>query len=211
MGSKSTSPRNVTSRLLWALFALTLISTVVAALVLSVDFMRYDGPQAAVFPLPERYAGSYSDDWGASRTQGEHEGTDIFAPAGTPIYSITDGVVRHTFGSDEKGWNNIGGYSVMVRATRDAGPVKRGDRLYYAHMNGPTPLHPGDRIEAGQKIGEVGSSGEGPKGTTGRFDPHLHLGWYSLSPFEDRPKARSGAMNTYPLLKEIEKSGARDG
>jgi murein DD-endopeptidase MepM/ murein hydrolase activator NlpD len=51
------------------------------------------GPSEAVFPLPERFEGSYKNDWGETRVQGKHEGTDVFAPEGTPIRSITDGTV----------------------------------------------------------------------------------------------------------------------
>lgn len=165
------------------------------------------GPSVMVFPLPERYAGSYDDDWGAARVQGRHEGTDVFAPEGTPIRSISDGTASRAWGSSGDGWNNLGGYTVMIEASRDVGPIERGDRLYYAHMNAPTPLEPGERVEAGQKIGEVGDTGQGPPGTRGEFEPHLHLGWYvGWSFFEaDRAEAASGAMNPYPLLRWIER------
>lgn len=160
----------------------------------------------AVFPLPERYAGSYANDWGASRVQGRHEGTDVFAPDGIPIRSITDGTVSRAWGSSDDGWNTLGGYTVMIEASHDVGPIERGDRLYYAHMNGPTALQPGEKVEAGQKIGEVGDTGQGPPGTRGEFEPHLHLGWYAgWGLFEtDRTQAASGAMNPYPLLRWIE-------
>lgn len=162
-------------------------------------------PPVAVFPLPERYAGAYSNDWGAARVQGTHEGTDIFAPEGTPIRSITAGTVNRAFGSGGNGWNNLGGYTVMIEASYDVGPIERGDRLYYAHMNGPTALEPGDTVRAGQKIGEVGNTGQGPEGTRGKFEPHLHLGWYAGWDFlePDRAEAASGAMNPYPLLRRI--------
>lgn len=167
------------------------------------------GPARAVSPLPGRYASSYANDWGAARVQGKHEGTDVFAPEGTPIYSVTDGTVSHASGPGDDGWNNLGGYTVMIEASRDVGPIERGDRLYYAHMNGPTALEPGKRVEAGQKIGEVGDTGQGPPGTSGLFEPHLHLGWYAgWGLFEtDRAQAASGAMNPYPLLRWI---GRRD-
>lgn len=164
------------------------------------------GPAVTVFPLPERYASSYDNDWGAARVQGRHEGTDVFAPEGTPIRSISDGAVSRAWGSSGDGWNDLGGYTVMIEASRDVGPIERGDRLYYAHMNGPTPLEPGERVEAGRKIGEVGNTGQGPPGTRGEFEPHLHLGWYAGWGFFEtgRAEAASGAMNPYPLLRWIE-------
>lgn len=166
-------------------------------------------PGEAAFPLPPEHSDSYTDDWGAPRGQSSHEGTDIYAPEGTPIYSITSGAITTAYGSDEDGWNTLGGYTVMVRADRDSGPVRRGDRLYYAHMNAPTPFEAGEEVEAGQKIGEVGrTAGEEP-GTVADFPPHLHLGWYGGfgSFFGDEPEyetAPSGAINPYPMLRSAE-------
>jgi peptidoglycan LD-endopeptidase LytH len=162
------------------------------------------GPSEVTFPLPQRYEGSFANDWGEARIQGKHEGTDIFAPEGTQIYAITDGTAVRARGSKENGWNSLGGYTVMVEAAYDAGPIRRGDLLYYAHMKSPAGLKLGESVEAGQKIGEVGSTGQGPEGTRGRFEPHLHLGWYEGGWFRNgRSMAASGAMNPYPLLRRI--------
>ncbi len=179
-----------------------------------VAFLRPPEPvekAVAVFPLPQRYADNYGNDWGAARIQGEHEGTDIFAPAGTPIRSITAGKVSRAWGSSGDGWNNLGGYTVMIEASEDVGRIKRGDRLYYAHMDKPTPLELGETLEAGQKIGTVGDTGQGPLGTRGEFEPHLHLGWYEGWSFfgEDRTSPINGAMNPYPMLKRLERLKAR--
>lgn len=164
-------------------------------------------PGEVVFPLPAAYTGSFTNDWGAAREQGFHEGTDVYAPEGTPLYSITSGTVTTAYGSDGDGWNTLGGYTVMIRADRDSGIVKRGDRLYYAHMAGPTPLEDGARIEAGERIGTVGrTAGEEP-GSLGDFPPHLHLGWYGgfggMLDGEREQATRSGAINPYPLLRDI--------
>ena len=169
-------------------------------------------PAVSVFPLPERYMSNYGNDWGAARIQGEHEGTDIFAPAGTAIRSITAGTVSRAWGSSGDGWNNLGGYTVMIEASEDVGKIKRGDRLYYAHMDAPTKLEPGDTVEAGDKIGTVGDTGQGPPGTRGEFEPHLHLGWYEGWSFfgEDRTSAINGAMNPYPMLKRVERESESD-
>ena len=160
------------------------------------------GPQRAVFPLPQRYENSYRDDWGESRVQGKHEGTDVFASEGTEIRSIISGTVVRARGANDRGWNSLGGYTVMVEAAYDAGPIRRGDLLYYAHMKSKSGLIPGDNVEAGEKLGDVGSTGQGPEGTRGRLQPHLHLGWYEGSWLGvERHTAPSGAMNPYPLLR----------
>ncbi|TCJ20777.1 M23 family metallopeptidase [Rubrobacter taiwanensis] len=168
------------------------------------DALTYDGPREAVFPLPLQEA-EYTNDWGAPRPQGPHEGTDIYAPEGTPIYAITGGTVTGS------GWNTLGGYTVMVRAAYGIGPVERGDLLYYAHLREPSPLEPGDEVVAGQKIGEAGRTAGEEEGTVAGFPPHLHLGWYEgFSLFgESRAQAESGAMNPYPLLRWIESGGGR--
>ena len=73
------------------------------------------GDSKAVFPLPEDYFDSYEDTWGAAQGGGRgHEGTDMFAPDGTPIYSVTAGKVVPVSGSDSQGWDELGGWTVMV-------------------------------------------------------------------------------------------------
>lgn len=164
---------------------------------------------SAVFPLPEEYSDSYEDTWGASRGSGAvHEGTDLFAPEGTEIYSVADGTVVPVSGADGEGWNQLGGWTVMVEASESVGPIQAGDLLYYAHMMEPTGLRPGDTVEAGDPVGKVGSTGEGPPGTLlqpASRGQHLHLGWYD--PSGARAETASGAMNPYPLLEWLKDNG----
>lgn len=186
---------------------LLLLAVVGAAILFFTD--NYEGlferePGRAVFPLPQEYADSYTNDWGAPRSQGSHEGTDIYAPEGTPIYSITSGAITTAYGSNDDGWNTLGGYTVMVQADRDSGPVRRGDRLYYAHLSEPTPLEDGTQVEAGQRIGTVGRTAGEVEGTVADFPPHLHLGWYGgmsvLGGEREYETSPGGAVNPYPLL-----------
>ncbi|HVE75195.1 MAG TPA: hypothetical protein VND22_00320, partial [Actinomycetota bacterium] len=51
------------------------------------------------FAFPVKAPYSYTDSWGAPRMEGtsyyhRHEGTDIFALAGTPVVSVVDGVIE---------------------------------------------------------------------------------------------------------------------
>lgn len=165
------------------------------------------GNREAVFTLPPRYMDGYTNDWGAARPNGGHEGTDIFAPEGTPIYSITDGIVRPAYGQDTDWWNYLGGWIVVVEATESVGPIRAGDELYYAHQAGRPPLEFGQRVKAGDVIGYVGHTGySSVPGTLGPFDPHLHLGWYVQ---DSRAEAPSGAKNPYPLLEWLRQNGGR--
>ncbi|QIN79480.1 peptidoglycan DD-metalloendopeptidase family protein [Rubrobacter marinus] len=160
-----------------------------------------------VFPLPEEYFDSYDDTWGAARPQGGHEGSDLMSPAGTPEFAVTDGRLVAVAGSNENGWNRLGGYAVMLEAAYDVGPIKKGDLFYYAHLDRESSLPVGTEVRAGQKIGTVGDTGEGPEVTRGKFPPHLHLGWYDAELSEDRSEAESGAMNPYPMLLWLERNG----
>ena len=159
----------------------------------------------AIFPLPDRYLNSYDDTWGAARIQGAHEGTDLMSPTGTPEYAITDGTLVPVSGSNADGWNTLGGYAVMLRADYSIGPVHAGDLFYYAHMNRKSPLPIGTRVRAGQVLGVVGDTGQGPEVTRGLFPSHLHLGWYDMS--GARTNLPSGAMNPYPLLQWLKANG----
>jgi len=97
------------------------------------------------YPLP---MGS----WNVSRTVGGgHNGADMLAPAGTPIYAAASGVVRASAES-------IGGYGVCVMLDSVVG----GQRVQttYGHMiYGSRQVQQGQTVEAGQLIGYVGSTG----------------------------------------------------
>ncbi|KIL51985.1 M23 family metallopeptidase [Jeotgalibacillus soli] len=121
------------------------------------------------FPLPLQHIYSYRSTWGDSRGWGGrrmHEGTDIFASHGVPVLATTYGVV------EEKGWNEYGGWRIGIRDIHNV-------YHYYAHLSGfHEDIKKGDIVKPGTKIGYVGSTGYGKKGTSGRFPPHLHYGMY---------------------------------
>jgi collagen type III alpha len=151
------------------------------------------------------HANSFGDTWGAPRPQGGHEGTDLMVPAGTPEYAITDGTIVPVTGSNGNGWNSLGGYAVMLRASYSAGPVREGDLFYYAHLDRGSTLPLGASVRAGQLVGYAGDTGQGPEVTRGLFPPHLHFGWYDAT--GTRSYLPSGAMNPYPLLEWLEAGG----
>lgn len=97
------------------------------------------------YPLP---MGS----WNVSRTVGgAHNGADMLAPAGTPIYAAAAGVVRASAES-------IGGYGVAVMLDSVVG----GQRVQttYGHMlYGSRQVQAGQSVSAGQLIGYVCSTG----------------------------------------------------
>lgn len=106
-----------------------------------------------VFPIPG-YSGP------VQRHHGQHPGAvDLFAAQGTPIYAVSGGRV------DGAGWDNTGGFHVAISNPAD------GRDYYYAHLAGPPRVAVGDAAQPGQRLGEVGNTGNAI--TT---PPHLHLG-----------------------------------
>lgn len=84
-----------------------------------------------------------------------HNGVDLAAPMGTPIYATHDGVVQFA------GFNNGYGNHIYLSAGN-------GVTTFYGH-NSRNVVSNGQRIRKGQLIGYVGSTGV----STG---PHLHYG-----------------------------------
>lgn len=144
----------------------------------------------SAFPLPLKSVYTYRDTWGARRGWGGlriHEGTDIFASHGVPVRSVCYGII------ETKGWNPYGGWRIGIRDLNNR-------YHYYAHLQGYNKkIEVGKIVEPGQVIGWVGSSGYGPKGTQGKFAPHLHYGIYRDT------GSQEWAFNPYPLLKQWEK------
>jgi murein DD-endopeptidase MepM/ murein hydrolase activator NlpD len=86
-----------------------------------------------------------------------HQGTDIFAPYGTPVRAPVDGRVRVTDGG-------LGGLSVYV-------VQPDGTYWYLTHLSGIGPgIAEGVEVTTGQVVGFVGTSGNA-RGTP----PHLHI------------------------------------
>lgn len=111
--------------------------------------------ETLVEPLPKRYIkeGWYNDRSNATR---RHMGTDITAPEGRIIHSCTDGVVLYI------GWTDVAGNYVMILDDL-------GFRYTYCHLVEPTThVKVGDRVTAGDIIGNVGNTGNSDA-------PHLHL------------------------------------
>ena len=84
-----------------------------------------------------------------------HEGVDFAAPTGTPVYAAGDGVIERA--------SRYGGYGNYIRMRHNARL-----KTAYAHLNRYAEgIDPGQRVEQGEVIGYIGSTGR----STG---PHLH-------------------------------------
>jgi murein DD-endopeptidase MepM/ murein hydrolase activator NlpD len=94
--------------------------------------------------------------YGAPRGGRLHEGQDVFAPAGTPLIAVRDGVVVEK-GDDGGRGNYIALYSGIDRRTYN-----------YLHMQSPSPLLVGERVRAGTLVGRLGCTGS-------CWGDHLHF------------------------------------
>jgi len=115
-------------------------------------------------PIKNILADSIANTYGAPRPGGRvHEGIDLFAPFGTPVYSVADGFILY------RGHDNLGGNVIKL--------MGEDNRIYYyAHLSGFADFENGDEVEVNEVIGFVGRSGNAS------FTPsHLHFEIMTIS------------------------------
>lgn len=113
------------------------------------------------WPLPEAFPITSGFGERIDPITGEHDfhtGTDIAAPAGTPILAAADGTVTFANGTDTWG----GGYGYYIKIGHG-----NGMETLYAHCSAIC-VTPGQTIRQGEVVGFVGSTGN----STGN---HLHF------------------------------------
>jgi murein DD-endopeptidase MepM/ murein hydrolase activator NlpD len=142
------------------------------------DDQRRDAFDVHGYAFPLHAHHEYGDGFGAARSGHVHEGQDVFARCGAGIYAARGGTVQ-----DNRYQAAAGNYLVIDGAGT-------GRDFLYAHMREPSPLKTGDRVYTGQRIGDVGDTGDA-------VGCHLHLemwsapGWYEGGrPFDPAPYLR---------------------
>jgi peptidoglycan LD-endopeptidase LytH len=138
---------------------------------------RRAGAVLAVLQMPVAGVRPYdlSDNFGAPRDGGKrkHRGIDIFAPRGTEVLAVADGVITFI------GEQSLGGRVIWLRAWD-------GTAFYYAHLDRWAPgLREGMWVRSGEPIGYVGNTGNAI-----RTPPHLHF----------QIVLRDEVLNPYPHL-----------
>lgn len=112
-------------------------------------------PSGRVCPVGEPHG--FIDSWGFPRSGGRrHQGVDMFAARGTPVYAVAAGTISRV------GNNRLGGLVVDL-VDGD------GHRYYYAHLDAQL-VRRGQRVAAGDVIGTVGNTGNARGGPD-----HLHF------------------------------------
>ncbi len=94
--------------------------------------------------------------YGTDRGGRMHEGQDMFAPAGAPLVAIYDSEVVEEGNGGGRG-NYVALWSPSVKRT-----------FVYLHMQSPSRVKTGEKVTAGESVGELGCTGS-------CFGDHLHL------------------------------------
>ena len=154
MDSVPRTPASTTKTLLAALRPLTELFGVPPEEAAAMGFGRF----------PVQGEASYVHDWWFPRFGPSwrlHQGTDIFAPTGTPVRAPAAGTLTLTM-------NGLGGLSAYVTEAD-------GTYHYLAHLAGYAPdVQSGQPVRLGQIVGFVGNSGNARA-----TPPHLH---YEIHP-----------------------------
>ena len=118
----------------------------------------------AVFPIRGAHdlGQSATNNFGGARN---HKGQDMFAKCGTPLVAAQSGKVQFTAFHGRAGW-----YAVIQRAD--------GVSHAYMHMRKRPIVKKGQRVFAGQLIGEVGDTGRA-SGCHLHFEQWTAPGWYT--------------------------------
>jgi murein DD-endopeptidase MepM/ murein hydrolase activator NlpD len=132
-------------------------------------------PSSLLMPVVGLTARDLEDSWHAPRDGGTrlHTGIDIFAPKGTPIVAVSDGIISY-IGDQPKG-----GHCLWLT-------TEIGVSFYYAHLDRWAPgIYEGMEVQSGDLLGFVGNTGNAI-----HTPSHLH---FAINR-DDAP------VNPYPLL-----------
>jgi peptidoglycan LD-endopeptidase LytH len=146
--------------------------------------VRSEDAPVLVVPVAGVSLTQITDTWGQSRDSGArpHQGTDIMAPAGTPVLAAAAGTVEKLFDS------KAGGHTLYLRSADGRWSY------YYAHLAGYAPgIAEGKQVRAGERIAFVGDTGN-----AGAGNYHLHFGISRMNPEDGWWQGEP--VNPYPLL-----------
>ena len=139
-----------------------------------------------VFPVAG--GAHYGHDFGNFRGDtGFHQGSDLFAPEGTPLVAVQSGVLHNV------GWNRLGGWRLWIEDANH-------NWFYYAHLSAFSPIAvDGAHVNAGDVVGFVGHTGDAISTPS-----HLHFeihpaGKWSVPPY-DYLQAWQGHRNPFAAI-----------
>src|SRR6266540_4875626 len=149
-------------------------------------------PEHIIFPVVGQV--NYSDDFGALRPGGRHQGNDLMAAKKSPAVAAEAGTVKY--------WTTSRAAGCMLYLYGESGTI-----YYYIHLNNDLTMRNdnrgkcvkgtaytvsnGARVQAGQQVAYVGDSGDADGGMS-----HLH---FEVHPGGGRP------VSPYPYLQKAYK------
>ena len=139
--------------------------------------LAHPGPFLPVVGRPDY--GSAENRFGAPRSDHVHAGQDMFAPPGTAVVAVTDGVVADA-GTDGEQGNYVYLYD-----------PRRARTYVYMHLIEPAEVGAGERVRAGERLGGVGCTGS-------CWGEHLHFEIRSGRGIAAAPR------DPLPLLRDFE-------
>lgn len=156
--------------------ALTLVlAGILAGSAQAVPALRADAPDRILFPIVG--PADWTDDFGAPRPQGGHEGNDILSAWRTPVVAVEAGKVQIHNGSARAGCmlylhGKSGTTYLYIHLNNDLTPRNDGRGGCKPGVAFAPGLVDGARVKAGELLGYVGSSGDA--GATNHLHFELH-------------------------------------
>lgn len=121
-----------------------------------------------------------------------HQGVDLVAPEGTPVYAIEPGQVEYASATLAKGFSGYGGH-VVYRAAD-------GKRWLLGHLSAVSVI-PGQELDAGAELGRVGRTCYSDSNPAALCEgPHLHL---ELSAVPYPQASEAPRLDPVPRLREL--------
>ncbi len=141
-------------------------------------------PETIIIPVAGASMRGLHSEFNAGRGNHRHRALDILAPRGTPVLAAVGGTIRKLLTS------KAGGLTIYEFDE----PQKM--VYYYAHLDHyAAGIEEGMKVQKGDVIGYVGTTGNAPPNT-----PHLHFAIAKLAPSKKWWKGR--AIDPYPLLRD---------
>lgn len=161
---------------------------------LSVSFQTPIASHTLAMPVAHMKLSDMRDTFNDSRDgKRRHEAMDILAPRGTPVLAVEDGTIVKLF--------------LSVPGGRTVYQFDASERYcyYYAHLDAyAAHLTEGARVQRGDVIGYVGTTGNAPPNA-----PHLHFGITEIG--KDKKWWGGTPLDPYPILRASgQKLGLKD-
>ncbi|MGN7820177.1 peptidoglycan DD-metalloendopeptidase family protein [Chitinophaga sp. 22536] len=123
-----------------------------------------------------------------SRKSGKHQGLDLYAPEGTPVYACVDGLITASY------YSNSYGNVVIINGEYDDNNYY----FFYAHLKNSSNYNAGENVKMGDVIGFTGKSGNAAN--IRAEQEHLH---FEIRVRENVGQGFDGRIDPLQIIKEL--------